>query len=86
LTGDGFGAKLNESIRKTSKIYDGQSVYRVTDDVGPYLKKGDQVYLDGDHKNHLEVFDRNGKSTFVMNLDGTMNAEKTQAAKGRTLK
>lgn len=49
------------------------------------IKKGDQFYLDGQHKNHLEVFDSKGKFKAVLNLDGTINKVKTEAAKGRKI-
>ncbi|KAA1181262.1 hemolysin BL-binding protein, partial [Photorhabdus heterorhabditis] len=42
-------------------------------------------YLDGQHKNHLEIFDNKGKFKAVLNLDGTVNQTKTDAAKGRKL-
>lgn len=50
------------------------------------LKKGDQIYLDGAHKNHLEVFDSKGNFKTVLNLDGTFNEAKDNAAKGQKLK
>ncbi|WP_350307682.1 DUF637 domain-containing protein, partial [Photorhabdus viridis] len=56
----GFGHQIKGNTQKTSKIYDGQSVYSAKDDIDKYIKKGDQIYLDGDHKNHLEVFDKRG--------------------------
>jgi hypothetical protein len=44
------------------------------------------MYLDGQHKNHLEVFDRKGGFKYVLNLDGSINDAKTKAAAGRRLK
>ena len=61
-------------------------MYSAIADIGDYLKKSDQFYLDGQHKNHLEVFDRRGNFKFVLNLDGTLNEAKTKAAEGRRLK
>ncbi len=83
-----FGQKLKKVLQKTSKRYDGQSVYKVTEDVGDILKKGDQIYLDGLHKNHLEVFTKNGKLRTVLNLDGNVNWSKLKQAlkQGRNLK
>ncbi|AOE87912.1 transposase IS200 like family protein [Pseudomonas sp. TCU-HL1] len=37
------------------------------------------------HKNHLEVFDSKGRFRYVLNLDGEINASKTQAAVGRKI-
>ena len=79
---------MKKVLQKTSKRYDGQSVYKVTEDVGDILKKGDQIYLDGLHKNHLEVFTKNGKLRTVLNLDGNVNWSKLKQAlkQGRNLK
>lgn len=81
-----FGRSIAGSLSKTSQRVDGQSVYRVTDNAGT-LKKGDQIYLDGKHKDHFEVYDKNGKAKAVLNMDGTVNAKKTEAAleEGRRL-
>ncbi len=82
----GFGSQIKGNTQKTSKIYDGQSVYSAKDDIDKYIKKGDQIYLDGDHKNHLEIFDKKGNFRVVLNLDGSINEAKTKAAEGRKLK
>ena len=79
-----FGQEIGNSLQKTSKRYDGQSVYKVTENIGD-LKKGDQLYLDGLHKDHLEVFDKRGKLKNVLNLDGTSNLDKLNKATGRRL-
>jgi filamentous hemagglutinin len=50
------------------------------------IKKGDQLYLDGSHKNHLEVFDKNGNFKAALNLDGSVNFDKNKAGEGRKLK
>ncbi|CCW30106.1 hypothetical protein ABLA30_03325 [Xenorhabdus nematophila] len=74
--------------QKTSKIYQGQSVYQASDNIDQHIKKGDQFYLDGSHKNHLEVFDKRGNFRVVLNLDGSINETKTKQAEaeGRKLK
>lgn len=61
-----FGQQLKKSVRK--RYYDGQAIYEVVDKSISGLKKGDQIYLDGMHKDHLEVFSRNGKISQVINL------------------
>ena len=83
-----FGQKLEKSLRKTSRKYRGQTVYEVVDKGIDGLKKGDLVYLDGLHKDHLEVFNRNGRISQVLNLDGTRNLSKTEIAfrEGRRIK
>ena len=81
-----FGKKIRDSLRKTKKQYDGQSVYEVTKDIDDILKKGDKLYLDGQHKDHFEVFNKRGKVKDVLNLDGTSNSKKFNLASGRRLK
>ncbi|SJN57033.1 Filamentous hemagglutinin [Vibrio ruber DSM 16370] len=83
----GFGSDVMSITKKSPKVYDGQRVFDVTKRYGSALKKGDQVYLDGQHKNHLEVFDKQGNFKAVLNLDGTLNIAKTAQAKktGRRL-
>jgi hypothetical protein len=87
--GTEFGSSLSNSVQKTSKQYQGQSIYTVTKKVdNEYLKKDDRFYLDNLHKDHLEVFDRRGKFQAVLNLDGSLNQAKTNAGfkQGRTIK
>lgn len=82
-----FGKKIKNYVEKTNKIVQGQSVYKVIRNCGNnLLRKGDQLYLDNLHKNHLEVFDRNGQFKNVLNLNGTQNATKQVAAYGRCLR
>ena len=85
LTQPGLGTQIKNSAQKSSQIYQGQSVYKANSNIGDVIKKGDQFYLDGQHKNHLEVFDSKGKFKAVLNLDGTINQTKTEAAKGRRI-
>ncbi|OEG22544.1 hemagglutinin [Enterococcus ureilyticus] len=80
-----FGSEIKGNITKTNKKYQGQSVYKVDKKIGN-LKKNDQIYLDGLHKDHLEVFDSNGNLRTILNLDGTVNLDKYGKAVGRTLK
>lgn len=81
-----FGKIIKDKIEKTKKRFQGQSVYKMTEDMPQYsLKKGDQLYLDAMHKDHLEVFRPNGKAKTVLNLDGTENFTKAFAASGRRL-
>lgn len=83
----GFGAKAKESSQKSSKIYQGQTVYVATKDINEYLPKGRQFYLDAKHSDHIEVFDKNNKVNCVLNLDGSINSTKTDKAiaEGRIL-
>ncbi|EPB4284557.1 VENN motif pre-toxin domain-containing protein, partial [Yersinia enterocolitica] len=84
----GFGSEIKEISKKTSKLYQGQSVYLANKPVGDYIQKGDQFYLDAKHKDHIEVFDSTGtKVRADLNPDGSFNDAKTKAAKaeGRRL-
>ncbi|MGJ0481060.1 hemagglutinin repeat-containing protein [Pantoea agglomerans] len=84
----GFGSELKDLSKKTSKQYQGQSVYKAENSVGDYIKRGDQFYLDAKHRDHIEVFDSTGtKVKAVLNLDGSYNQKKTEAAlkEGRRL-
>ncbi|MBD8146548.1 hypothetical protein IFT70_23200 [Pantoea agglomerans] len=86
LKNTSFGGEVKNITRKTSKQYQGQSVYQAQGKTGDLIKKGDQLYLDAMHKDHLEVFDKNGNFKAVLNLDGSVNIEKTNAGQGRRLK
>ena len=86
LKNSSFGGEIKNATRKTSKQYQGQSIYQAQGKTGDVIKKGDQLYLDAKHKNHLEVFDKSGNFKAVLNLDGSVNLEKTDAGKGRKLK
>ena len=84
---DGFGKSIKNKLSKSSLKYDGQSIYKVISKTNNrYLKKGYGVYLDGLHKDHLEIIDKLGKVKYVLNLDGTLNADKTAKAIGRVIK
>ncbi|WP_230939471.1 hemagglutinin repeat-containing protein [Burkholderia diffusa] len=85
LNSPGFGSDLGDATQKTNYQFQGQSVYKVTSNVGDNIKKGDLVYLDGLHKDHLEVFDSKGNFKSVVNLDGSVNQSKTDAGSGRKL-
>lgn len=82
-----FGSEIKDNLSKTKKRVDGQNVYKVDKNMPEYgLKKNDQLYLDGLHKDHLEVFDKRGKSKTVLDLDGSKNSVKVKKAEGRILK
>lgn len=84
---NGFGKSIKNNLSKTKIQYQGQSIYKVTEKTGSeYLKKGYGVYLDALHKDHLEVINKVGEVVYVLNLDGTLNADKTAKAIGRTIK
>ncbi|MCL1624400.1 VENN motif pre-toxin domain-containing protein, partial [Moraxella sp. Tifton1] len=76
-----FGSKIeNISNSERNRYYQGQSIYKMKKNYGPHLKAGDQFYLDSLHKDHLEVFDKSGNFKIVLNLDGSVNQDKTEKA------
>lgn len=82
-----FGKSISNSLSKSNVKYDGQSIYKVTKKTdNKYLKKGYGIYLDALHKDHLEVIDKTGDVKYVLNLDGTLNPDKTKKALGRVVK
>ena len=84
-----FGKKLKKITRKTSQRKHGQPVYEVTEKCPEYgLRKGDYVYLDAKHRDHLEVFSDNKNTRKVLNVDGSENMEKGKKAirENRTIK
>ena len=82
----GFGKLLGDISQRTNARFQGQVIYKTTDKLGDYIKKGDHFYLDNLHKDHLEVFDSRGAFKYVLNLDGTLNEAKSAAARGRSIK
>ncbi len=83
-----FGKAIQGASEKTKKQIQGQSIFKVTKNtkIGHFkLRKGDQYYLDGLHKDHIEVFDKKGKARAVLNLDGTLNAAKSSKAMSRSI-
>ena len=71
-----FSLKDGTRFQKDGRIVQGQNVYREID-TGYYW------YLDNLHKNHYEVFDRNGQHVGNANTDGVIDPSKK--VNGRTL-
>ena len=83
-----FGRSIKHKVERTGKLYQGKPIYRVVEKIqNANLKKGDQFYLDAQHLDHLEVFNKAGKAKEVLNLDGTLNVIKTEKVLqlGRTI-
>lgn len=67
-----FGKLLKNSSIKTNRTYDGQAIYKITENIkDSVLKKGYHFYLDALHFNHIEVFDARGNFLGAYNLNGT---------------
>ena len=75
-----FGKQTKCNPLKNIKIHLGQSVYKSSYDTGDNIHKGDQFYLDAEHKNHLGVSDKRNNFVHVLNLHGNINIDKTKKA------
>ena len=79
--------KLAPYVTKTKKIHQGVRMYSIIKKVklsGLILNKGDYFYLDNFHKDHIEIFSgKDHSSRGVLNLDGSLNADKSEKAKRR---
>jgi len=83
LRSPGFGSELH---KKSDPLKGNNShIRRAKEDINKDIRKGDLFYIDDQHMNHIEVFDRRGKTRGVLNLDGTYNEAKSKAAKGRRI-
>ncbi|WP_018965908.1 hypothetical protein [Porphyromonas gulae] len=71
-----FSLKDGTRFQKDGRIVQGQNVYR---EIGT----GYYWYLDNLHKNHYEVFDKNGQHIGTANMDGVIDPGKK--VNGRTL-
>ena len=81
-----FGKKIYLYVERTKKVFQGQTVYRVIKNIpGTLLKKGYQFYLDNFHKDHLEVFDKQGFAKTVIDLNGNVIFKYLGKISGRVL-
>jgi hypothetical protein len=81
-----FGQDISSKIEPTKKKVHGVRVYRVLEDIPEYsLNKGDQIYVDRAHCDHLEWFDFRGDPVGVLKFDGSSNLSKGKRTKGRKL-
>ena len=77
------GKVLEKSVEPTKFSYNNCSkIYRVIRNIKELgLKKGDWLYLDKMHGDHIEVFKRCGKVVrTILNMDGTHNVKKYKQA------
>lgn len=82
-----FGKYINKVSEGTKRTWKKNRIYEITNQPNyPNLKKGNYFYFDSTHRDHIEVFDSNGLSKCVLNLDGTLNQAKTRLAEGRSIK
>jgi filamentous hemagglutinin len=74
--------KLKEAVEGTRFAYDGSKIFRAIKDLREYgVKKGDWLYLDKMHGDHIEVFIKSGKALrTILNIDGTQNMKKLAQA------
>ena len=75
-----FGQTLESNSYKLNQTYKGARIFRIHTNINDFLKKGYHFYLDTLHYDHIEVFDKNKTFRHVINLDGSFNKLKTEAA------
>jgi hypothetical protein len=82
-----FGSLLKQQSIKLRQTYKGAQIYKASNKVGDYIKKGYYFYLDTSHYDHLEVFGKHGSVKYVLNFDGSLNKAKTAVAllEGRSI-
>jgi hypothetical protein len=81
-----MGRNIKNRVNKSGIFIQGVEAYRVLEKISEYgLDKGDYIYVDRAHCDHLEVFKSNKDFKMVLNFDGTRNASKTERGQGRTL-
>jgi hypothetical protein len=87
LKSTNIGKKIFASAEPASRSYKCAKIYRITGKPGvSYLKKGDYIYLDTFHKNHLEVFDKRGNFKGELYPDGTFRSAEELGKTNRRLK
>ena len=73
-----FGQEILNISNRTNYFFKEQKIFKIIKkDSKLGLDKGDYYYLDDLHKDHIEVFDSNRNFKKALNLDGTINKEKT---------
>jgi hypothetical protein len=81
-----FGQTLKNKCRSTKRFYNGERIYKVTEEMAGILKKNDYFYLDSRHYHHLEVFSGNHTFKKALSLDGTIYEDGTKRGLGRRIK
>src|SRR4029077_1294442 len=73
-----FSRVLEKSGAFKGDMYGKASVFTIDKHVPVYaLRKGDKIYLDGIHHDHLEWFDKEGNAKGVLNLEGFIDLSKS---------
>ncbi|HRP03200.1 MAG TPA: hypothetical protein PLE30_11185, partial [Candidatus Kapabacteria bacterium] len=74
-----LGMEIVKLTNETNFKFQGTRIYTmIKKSSNKYLKKGDYFYLDNFHKDHLEIYNSDGKVKAVLNLDGSYNKLKTE--------
>ena len=81
-----FGQALKNKCRSTQHFYNGERIYKATEELAGILNKNDYFYLDSRHWDHLEVFSGNRTFKKALSLDGTIYESATKKGIGRRLK
>jgi|GEM_PF-2289191 len=83
-----IGKILEAALVKTTRLFENYCImYRAIKDIVEFgIQKGDWLYLDKKHYDHIEVFDKLGRTLrTILNMDGTRNQDKINLAKTRDI-
>jgi hypothetical protein len=80
-----MGRDIKSRLRKSNEDKD-KGAYVVLEDIREYnLDKGDIIYVDRAHCDHLEVFGKDRWGRTVLNFNGSVNASKAQKVQNRKI-
>ena len=86
-----LGKALREQSTRTGRVFHGAPIYKISEkiEIGEtVLKEGHHFYLDNLHKDHIEVFNKRGNISDVLDLSGNRLVEKLRRAEeqGRNIR
>ena len=84
-----LGKALFSQSQRTGRNFHGTQIYKTTGKVKigkTKIGKGFHYYLDNNHKDHIEVFGKQGKIKDVLDFKGQRIENKFKAAQGRSIK
>jgi filamentous hemagglutinin len=81
-----MGRDIKDRLSKAGIDVNGVEVYKVIKKIPEYnLKKGQYIYVDRKHCDHLELFDSQGDPLGVLNFNCSFNESKSKRTGGRKL-
>lgn len=79
-----LGKALREQSTRTGRVFHGAPIYKISEEIKvgeTVLKEGHHFYLDNLHKDHIEVFNKRGNISDVLDLSGNRLEKKLLRAK-----